>query len=103
MTTGIVVLFIAKQIGLVDFPGFSFSIFWKVSYLSFFIYIVLDFFSLSAVCSTCVLLGIENCMYTPLVQIQRDEIYESQVTFSMKKIYLHIYIFFRYGLYHLFS
>ena len=30
MTTGIVVLFLAKQIGLVDFPGFSFGIFWKV-------------------------------------------------------------------------
>lgn len=41
-----------------------------------------------------VLLGIENCMYTPLVQIQRDEIYERQVTFSMNKIYLHIFFFF---------
>nr|XP_022313739.1 UDP-sugar transporter UST74c-like [Crassostrea virginica] len=30
MTTGLVVLFLAKQIGLVDFPGFSFSIFWKI-------------------------------------------------------------------------
>lgn len=40
-----------------------------------------------------VLLGIENCMYTPLVQIQRDEIYERQVTFSMNKIYLHIFFF----------
>lgn len=72
MTTGIVVLFIAKQIGLVDFPGFSFSIFWKVSYLSFFIYIVLNF---SVSLPYVALLGIEKCMYIPLVQILRDETY----------------------------
>ncbi|XP_048758606.2 UDP-N-acetylglucosamine/UDP-glucose/GDP-mannose transporter-like isoform X2 [Ostrea edulis] len=30
MITGLVVLFVAKQIGLVDFPGFSFDIFGKI-------------------------------------------------------------------------
>lgn len=79
------------------FGGFSWIFIQYIleSKLLIFLHAYTLFMIFSVSLSYIVLLGIENCMYTPLVQIQRDEIYERQVTFSMNKIYLHIFFFFQ--------